>query len=250
MAAKIVDVIASMKESARDTLLSKHGGFLEIQLEKVDEVLEADRERHQRLLTAHQRFTLITLSLNWTRYCRTQKISEADLNRACPEYLYKRYLKREKQAARVILNGIDVRVLNAVSVNTIIFKFKVEMHLQQLLFDRELNACAIFALKALLLHFDKLSHDGHTIAPGELFAYARRHDLLNLLLAKETRNDQLAVSADRTGRHNTATGAQNAINASNLEDFVDAWVHVDQRDFGVQGAGAHQQFFQPFESIN
>ena len=193
--AKLIDAVAFLEFKYRVALLVKNGKSCVIPKANLEQLLADDEQQEGKLLTEDQRHILKGVANNWQRYTRTAEIDERQLSKICNDVDYKNFATAKKRTARGILYGLNAVALDAVSINTIVFRFKIEEHLETLRKDETSSPTVIHALEQLLEHFDLISHDGFTISPGQLFKFARYHELSDLLLDQSTAKTVPATKA-------------------------------------------------------
>jgi hypothetical protein len=174
-AVELLDSFEYLSDFMKSQIFGEQEGLV-IRPQSLRTVLQRNASK---FLSRFQVMTFTRWACNWN--FEAPEILVRDLHECCKDYLSIVYLRKEHQLAYLILSGLTREVMDVLTPNSIFHRENVASAVYGISEKHPESVQTCKSLVALIVSFDKLSHDGYTILPGLLLSYARRHNLEHAL---------------------------------------------------------------------
>lgn len=177
-ATDLLDAFEYISEFVKNQLFSEKQALV-IRPQNLRALIQRNAQAHSKFLSRFQVETFTHWACNWK--FDANEIALDDLREWCKDYSSIVYFRKEHQIAYLILSGLTREVMDVLTPNSVFHRENVAAAVYGLSERSPESVQTCKSLVALIVAFDKVSHDGYTILPGLLLSYARRHNLEHVL---------------------------------------------------------------------
>jgi hypothetical protein len=186
LATKLIDALAYLPSNLSREYLQFDGNDYVVQSRTLQLLLTRNTQTEYKFLSRYQQLVFAEAVSNWDREFENETMTGKQLQ--YQNWLHNKnrnYFSNELMLAFDLVNGMTRTMAAILIANSGLRRNDLLATLSQIKFRDTGLFKASVVLRNLLQAFDKISCDGENILPRELLAYARRHDLEDLLFANE-----------------------------------------------------------------